>query len=130
MKQSFRAALFIAAALLMLFGATGYALVVVPDLHGDLVEIGVRPSVLGGTMLHLYFAAIAMFGFATMVTVAAIQSIRGIVPARIPLAIIAVIYITFGIFAFSRSHNPHHLGPLAMGMLLGAALAIPEPNDR
>src|SRR5438874_6624718 len=84
MKQSFRAALFIAAALLMLFGATGYSLVVVPDLHGDLVEIGVRRSVLGGTLLHLYFAAIAMFGFATMVTVAAIQSIRGIVPARIP----------------------------------------------
>ena len=130
MKQSFRAALFIAAALLMLFGATGYSLVVVPDLHGDLVEIGVRRSVLGGTLLHLYFAAIAMFGFATMVTVAAIQSIRGIVPARIPLAIITVIYITFGVVAFSRSHNPHHLGPLAMGMLLGSALAIPEPNDR
>src|SRR5438874_12416853 len=36
------------------------------------------------SLLHLYFAAIAMFGFATMVTVAAIQSIRGIVPARIP----------------------------------------------
>ena len=66
MKQSFRAALLIAAAVLMLFGATGYALVVVPDLRGDLVEIGVRPSVLGGTVLHLYFAAIAMFGFALM----------------------------------------------------------------
>src|SRR5438270_11810663 len=102
----------------MLFGATGYALVVVPDLHGDLVEIGVRPSVLGGTMLHLYFAAIAMFGFATMVTVAAIEAIRGIVRARIPLAIMAVIYITFGIFAFSRGQNGHHLGRLAGGMVL------------
>src|SRR5205807_5634089 len=106
MKQSFRTGLLFAAALLMIFGAAGYALIVVPDLHGDLVEIGVRPSVLGATVLHLYFAAMAMFGFATMVTVAAIQAIRGIVPARIPLAIVAVIYITFGIFAFSRSHNP------------------------
>src|SRR5256884_5768179 len=44
--------------------AAGYSFTVVPDLHGDLVEIGVRPTVLGGTVLYLYFSAIAMFGFA------------------------------------------------------------------
>ena len=110
----------------MLFrSAAGYSFTVVPDLHGDLVEIGVRPTVLGGTVLYLYFSAIAMFGFALMVSAAAIQSIRGIPPARFPLAVIAVIYTAFGIMAFSRSHNPHHLGPLAMGLLLAAALAIP-----
>ena len=74
MKQSVRTALLIAAAMLMIFGASGYALIVVPDLHGDLVEIGVRPSVLGGTVLHLYFAATAMFGFALMVSAAAVQA--------------------------------------------------------
>lgn len=126
MKQSYRTALLIASALLMIFGAFGYSLAVVPDLHGDLVEIGVRPTVLGGTVLYLYFSAIAMFGFAVMVSAAAIQAIRGIPPARIPLAVVAVIYTAFGIMAFSRSHNPHHLGPLAMGLLLGAALAIPR----
>src|ERR1700692_633710 len=92
MKISFRAALLIASALLMIFGAVGYILVVVPDLHGDLVEIGVRPTVLGGTVLRLYFGAIANFGFALIVSAAAIQAIRGIPPARIPLAVIAVIY--------------------------------------
>jgi len=126
MKLSFRTALFIASALLMLFGALGYSFTVVPDLHGDLVEIGVRPTVLGGTVLYLYFSAIAMFGFALMVSAAAIQAIRGVPPARLPLAIIAVIYTAFGIMAFSRSHNPHHLGALAMGVLLGVALAIPR----
>jgi hypothetical protein len=125
MKLSFRTALFIASALLMMFGAFGYSFIVVPDLHGDLVEIGVRPTVLGGTVLYLYFSAIAMFGFALMVTAAAVQEIRGIRPARLPLAVIAVIYTAFGIITFSRSHNPHHLGTLAMGVLLGAALAIP-----
>ena len=130
MKQSFRTGLLFAAALLMIFGAAGYALIVVPDLHGDLVEIGVRPSVLGGTVLHLYFAATAMFGFALMVSAAAVQAIRGVMPARTPLAIITVIYTTFGVVAFSRSHNPHHLGPLVMGILLGAALAIPVLQDR
>jgi hypothetical protein len=126
MKKSLRTALLIAAALLMLFGAVGYAFVVLPDLHGDLVEIGVRPTVLGGTVLHLYFTAIAMFGFAVMVSAAALQSMRGIAQARVPLAIVAVIYTAFGVMSFSQSHNPHHLGSLAMGMLLGAALAIPR----
>ena len=126
MKLSFRTALFIASALLMMFGALGYSFAVVPDLHGDLVEIGVRPTVLGGTVLYLYFSAIAMFGFTLMVSAAAIQAIRGIPPTRLPLAVIAVIYMAFGVVAFSRSHNPHHLGPLAMGVLLAAALAIPR----
>jgi len=125
MKLSFRTALFIASALLMMFGALGYSFAVVPDLHGDLVEIGVRPTVLGGTVLYLYFSAIAMFGFTLMVSAAAIQAIRGIPPTRLPLAVIAVIYMAFGVVAFSRSHNPHHLGPLAMGVL-HTALAIPR----
>src|SRR5918911_1681975 len=102
MTQPVRGLLLIAAALLMFFGAVTYALLVVPDLHSDLVEIGVRPSVLGGTVLHLYFAAIAMFGFAIMVSAAAVQAIRGSQPARIPLAVVALIYMAFGIIAFSQ----------------------------
>ena len=84
MKPSFRSALLLASALLMSFGAIANACILVPDLHGDLIEIGVRPTVLGGTVLLLYFAAIAMFGFAVMVSAAAFQAIRGIAPARVP----------------------------------------------
>jgi hypothetical protein len=126
MKHSCSTALFVASALLIMVGTLGYSFAVVPELRGDLVEIGVRPTVLGGTVLYLYFSAIAMFGFALMVSAAAIQALRGIQPARLPLAVIAVIYTAFGVMAFSRSHNPHHLGPLAMGVLLAAALAIPR----
>jgi hypothetical protein len=86
--------------------------------------------VLGGTVLSLYFSAIAMFGFTLIVAAAAIQALRGIPPTPLPLAVIAVIYTAFGVLAFSRSHNPHHLGPLAMGVLLAAALAITGPSDR
>jgi len=124
MKLSLCAVLLIGAAALMIFAALGYTLVLVPDLHGDLVEIGVRPTVLGGTVLYLYFSAAAMFGFALMVSAAAIQAIRARQPVRVPLAIIAVIYMAFGIIAFSRSRNPHHLGLLAIGVLLAAALAM------
>ena len=132
MRQSLRTTLLIISALLMVFGAVGYAFVMLPDLHGDLVEIGVRPTVLRGTVLHLYFAGMAMFGFALIVSAAAIQAIRGVQPARLPLLVIAVIYTVFGVMAFStsRSHNPHHLAPVAMGVLLGAAVVIPRSRDR
>ena len=126
MKPSTRTALLALGAALMIFGAASNALVLLPDLTGDLIEIGVRPSVLGGTVLGLRFAAMAHFGFAAIVTIAAFQSMRGIAPARAPLAVIAIINIAFGAMAFSLSHNPHHLGPVLMGILVGLAVAIPS----
>src|SRR2546427_9625594 len=108
MKLSLRTVLLIASALLMIFGAAGYSFTVVPDLHGDLVEIGVRPTVLGGTVLYLYFCAIAMFGFALTVSAAAIQALRGIQPARFPLAVIAVVFTALWGLAVARRPNSHH----------------------
>lgn len=126
MKGHTRAGLLTIAALLMFFGAFGNALVVVPDLHGDLIEIGVRPTVLRGTVSALYFAAAAMFIFALMVSQAAVQARRGEAISRLPLAIIAIMHTVAGAMAFSRSHNPHHLGGMLMGVLLGLALVIPH----
>jgi len=125
-RQSIRTSLLFAAAMLMVFGAAANALVLVPDLHGDLIEIGVRPTVLGGTVRSLYFAALAMFAFAAIVSGAAIQAARGVAPPRIPLTVIAALYAIFGIMAFAGSHNLHHLGPVLMGVLLGAALTVPS----
>ncbi len=130
MNRSIRSGLLIIAAILMFFGAAGFTLHIIPDLHGDMIEIGVRPTVLGTTMLHLYFAALAMFAFALLVACAAIHSVRGITPARFPLLIVAIVYVAFGILAFSRSHNPHHLGLLLIGVLIGLALVIPAAEPR
>ena len=129
-KGNLRAGLLIAAALLMLFGAFGNALVMVPDLHGDLIEIGVRPTVLRGTVSALYFAAAAMFVFALMVSQAAFQSMRGAAIARTPLVAVAAIHITTGAVAFSHSYNPHHLGAVLMGVLIVVALAVPASDTR
>lgn len=129
MTRSIRITLLTVSAIFMIFGAVGYGFVLLPDLHGDLIEIGVRPRVLGSTVLHLQFAAIAMFGFALMVVVAAIQEIRGVAAARAPLAIVALIYLAFGAIAFSRSRSPHQLGTLVVGAMLGAALVLPRSED-
>jgi len=115
-----------AAALLMWFAAAFFAFVLEPDLHGDLVELSVRTSVLGATVMHFYFAAMAMVGFAVMTSVAAVQSARGAAPPLVPLATVAIIEIMFGAMQFSRSHNPHHLGPILTGVLVAAALLTPN----
>jgi hypothetical protein len=122
--QSIRTGLLVASAVLMAIGAAGYILVLLPDLHGDLVEIGVRPSVLGATVLQLRYSALVRVGFTLIVAGAAVQSMRGIAPAPLPLAIVAAIEIVIGVMAFSRSFNPHHLGSIVMGVLLAAALLV------
>jgi len=130
MLNSTRTVFLAIAATLMLVGAAGFTFVLLPALHGDLVEIGVRPTVLGGTVVHLYFAGLAMFGFALIAGWALIQSVRGVATATLPLAVAAVIDILFGAIAFTSSHSPHHLGPLASGVLLLAAVFIPDPSRR
>jgi len=42
---------------------------------------------------------------------------------------VALVYTVFGAMAFSQSRNPHHLGYLAMGVLLGTALVIPASRS-
>jgi len=42
----------------------------------------------------------------------------------------AAIDIIVGVMAFSRSLNPHHFGPIAMGVLLAAALLVPVRSGR
>jgi hypothetical protein len=86
--------------------------------------------VLGGTVVHLYFAGLAMFGFALIAGWALIQSVRGIATATLPLVVAALVEFVFGAIAFSSSHSPHHLGPVASGMLLLAALVMPDRARR
>ena len=130
MLNSTRAVFLTIAAALMLIGAAGFTFVLLPDLHGDLVEIGVRPTVLGGTVVHLYFTGLAMFGFALIAGWASIQSVRGVATATLPLAVAAVVEVLFGAMAYSSSHSPHHLGSLASGVLLWGALFIPDSARR
>ena len=123
-----RTILLFAAALLMGFAALMNAIVNVPHLREDMVEINVRPTLLGAVLLGLHFSTFAMFAFTCLVLVAAIQSLRTTIIARLPLLIIAVTYIAFGIFAFVLSGSHHTLGYALMGVLILGAVAIREPR--
>ena len=124
MSARWRTALLAVAALLIWIGTIGNAFVIVPDVHGDLVELGIRPTVLNAAVDALHAAALADFAFAVILTWAAIQSARGIAPSAVPLATIALVSIVLGTLIFSRTHSPHHVAPIAMGILIVGALAV------
>ena len=114
------------AALLMGFAAVVNALISVPHLRADMIEINVRPTLLGAVTLGLYFGTFAMFGFALVVLAAAVHASRGATPTRPPLAIIAAIYVAFGVSAFFVwSGSAHTLGYVLMGVLIGLAISLP-----
>ncbi len=112
------------ATVLMGFAAAVNAVVSVPHLRADMVEINVRPTLLGAVSLGLYFSTFAMFGFAIVVLAAAFDASRGATPARPPLAIVAAVYIAFGLGAFFLWRaSAHTLGYLLIGVLIGVAIA-------
>ena len=112
------------AAVLMGFAAAVNAVVAVPHLRADMVEIHVRPTLLGAVSLGLYFSTFAMFGFAVVVLAAAFGASRGAAPARPRLAIVAAVYIAFGLGAFFLWRgSAHTLGYLLIGVLIGVAIA-------
>jgi drug/metabolite transporter (DMT)-like permease len=130
MRQPLRAAFLFMASVLMAFAAVVNAIVAVPHLREDMLEIHVRPTLLGAISMGLYFGTFAMFGLALVVLVAAVQHWRG-TPAAAPLlAIIAAIYIAFGVCAFFIwSGSVHVLAYALMGVLIVIALFLPASKE-
>lgn len=123
MLKTLRTIVLFTATLLMGFAAFVNATISVPHLREDMLEINVRPTLLRAILTGLHFSTFAMVAFAALVLVAAIQSLRGAVRARLQLALIALTYIAFGIVAFVWSGSHHALGYVLMGILiLGGAV--------
>ena len=114
----------------MAFAATVNAVVAVPHLRADMLEINVRPTLLGAVSLGLYFSTFAMFGFAFVVLGAALGASRGAAPARPLLATVAAVYIAFGLGAFFLWRaSAHTLGYLLIGVLIGVAIVARGSQD-
>lgn len=123
MRKYLQLTLLLAAAVLILFAAFTTTTVSVPHLREDLVEINVRPTLLGAVMMGLHFGSVAMFGFGALVLVLAFRALRAAGTDRLLIAVIAAVYLLFGIAAFIGTGSHHMLGYALMGLLLaGAAL--------
>lgn len=117
MKAQAKKIVLVLAALLASFAA--YLMVVesVPHLHGDLVEISIRPSLLGAVSRTMEFAGWAMLAFAAMLAGAAYCEFRKINFGRFPLIIIGALYLFLGISAVTHNANIHMFGYVAIGLL-------------
>ena len=124
MRKYLRLVLLLAAAALMMFAAVTTTTVSVPHLREDLLEINVRPTLLGAVMMALHFGSFAMFGFAALVLVLAIRTLQAAGTDRLLIAIIAAVYLLFGIAGFIGTGSHHILGYALMGLLLGGSLLI------
>lgn len=123
MRKYLKLTLLLTAALLMLFAAFTTTTVSVPHLREDLQEINVRPTLLGAVMMGLHFGSIAMFGFAALVLVLAFRALRTAGTDRLLIAIIAAVYLLFGIAGFIGTGSHHILGYALIGLLIvGAAI--------
>ena len=124
--RGLRTVMLFVAALLIGFAAFLNATVSVPHLREDMLEIHVRPTLLSAVLLGLHFGTLAMFAFAFVVFVSALQSLRGSSMARLPLSIIGLTYLAFGIVAFIWTGSYHTLGYVFGGVLLLGAVLIPD----
>ena len=92
MRQELRGTVLFVAGLAILISAALHGIVNVPHLREDLVEIGVRHTLVSAIMLVLYFSVVAMFAFGSIVLSSAVSSCRGRRVQRVPLWIVAATY--------------------------------------
>ena len=121
MRNQFRGTLLLSASLLILGAAVLHGMVNVPHLREDLVELGVRPTLVRAILLVLSFSVVAMFAFGGLVLASAIGSFRGLPVQRASLWTVASTYIVFGIVGYAFVlRSPHMLGYACIGALVGA----------
>src|SRR5689334_16962922 len=110
MIQSLRSTILLIASLAILASAALHGSVNVPHLREDLLEIGVRYSLVRTVVLILYFSVVAMFAFGGLVLSAAAASLRGRSIQTSSLYIVAATYVVFGVAAFAFvTHSIHML---------------------
>jgi hypothetical protein len=119
MRHSAGGIVLLVAGIFLLASAMHHGMGNVPHLREDMVEIGVRPTLLKSILLVLYFSVVAMFAFAAVVLAAAVKSSRGGQPETASLWIVAASYALSGVGAYAFvGRSPHFLGYAAIGLFV------------
>jgi hypothetical protein len=131
MRHELRATVLLVASIAILGAATLHGLVNVPHLHEDLVETGVRHTLVAAVLLVLYFSVVAMFAFGGLVLAGAVGAFRGRQTARAALWAVSATYLVFGVAgAMLVSRSPHMLGYAGMGLLVAVGTALSSDDRR
>src|SRR5437868_3077145 len=89
MRDVIRGVVLLMAGAAMLGSAMLHGIINVPHLREDLLELGVRRTLIGAVALVLYFSVVAMFAFGGLVLRSAVNCLRGRRSEQTPLWIVA-----------------------------------------
>jgi len=117
-----RLALAVLATLLFAAAAAAHAFLGWPPFEADLREAGLDGSHVGALATGWYFGSVAMATYAALAAFGAWEIRRGSLAGMVPLRLIGASYAGFGVAAWLiRSHNPHFLGFVVIGLTALAA---------
>lgn len=123
-----RGAIGVLAGALLLASAIAHAFLGWPPFAEALSAAGVDGGLAGGLAVGWYYGSAAMLAFGMIVLLAALAVLRGRMVSLVPVRVIAVVYVAFGVSAFvARDMNPHFLLFVATGVLVGI-FAFPDPT--
>ena len=93
-------------------------------LGKQLADAGAPADLILGLQIGWHFAGLAMLAFGLIVLSIFRHAQRGETPSMIPVYIIAIAYLAFGVYALGVSNfNPFFFIFIVPGVLLGAAAA-------
>ncbi|MBS0266075.1 MAG: hypothetical protein JSS02_29355 [Planctomycetes bacterium] len=101
-----------------------YALQLSPHLIEDLVEISVRPRLVGAINSSLQLGGVALAVLSATILVEAVRSWQGLPVSRVALLIQGGALVATGIMLLIGSGNHHALGYSLIGLLLLTAIVV------
>ena len=116
-----RAALGVAAALMLILSAGAHSLLGGPRVEAELRAAGVTSDLLLRMRVGWQFGGVAMLALGTMLLVLFVRRLRGERVPVFPAVITAAAYLLFGGWALSISGNPFFFIFIVPGALMAAA---------
>jgi hypothetical protein len=102
-----------------------------PNLEGALERAGVEGTHIGSLRVGWWFGSAAMAALGAIVIAQSLSALRGGPVSRATVAIVALMYVAFGAWAFVvRDMNPFFLMFVATGLLVLPLLRIPGGEGR
>jgi hypothetical protein len=98
-----------------------------PNLRGAMERAGVEAAHVGSLRVGWWFGSAAMVALGVIVIAQSLSALRGGPVSRPTVAVVALMYIAFGAWAFVvRDMNPFFLMFIATGLLVLPLLRVPR----
>lgn len=108
---------------LLLLSAGAHSLLGGPTVRGELDKVAAGPDLMRTVEIGWLWGGFAMAAFGVIVIAHFVRRMRGAVDAAFPVALIAAVYVAFGLWALvTTGFDPFFLVFVVPGVLLAVAL--------